>query len=163
MLRLLGFLVVLIALVVGAGYFLGWFGFSTQRNTPNNEKLTVSLEVDSEKIKEDAETARQKAKAIGDSVQDSIAQVGAETAKGTIVSIHEAENRFVVRTMDKKELTLQMEPSAKARLNNQEVGLKDFRAGDPVTVVYKVKDGKNLARSVTVERAREEAASQPRG
>jgi hypothetical protein len=56
-------------------------------------------------------------------------------------------------TADNKQLAIQMDSSSQVQLREAERHPKDLRAGDRVTVVYKVNDGKNIAQSVTIERA----------
>jgi hypothetical protein len=52
-------LVLVVACVVCLGFYLGWFGASTARDTPG--KTGVNVTIDQDKIKSDAERARQKA------------------------------------------------------------------------------------------------------
>jgi hypothetical protein len=53
--RFLGFLVVVLAVVLVAGYYLKWFQFSTANQ---GEKANISLEVDKQKLKEDVGKAQ---------------------------------------------------------------------------------------------------------
>jgi hypothetical protein len=50
MLRFLGVLVVLVALVAGIGYYQGWWSFST---TDTKGNLHIDVNVDKEKIEKD--------------------------------------------------------------------------------------------------------------
>jgi hypothetical protein len=52
-------LVLVAACVIGLGFYLGWFGVSTVADTPG--KTGVNVTIDQDKIKSDAERARQKA------------------------------------------------------------------------------------------------------
>lgn len=148
-------LVVLLALGFGVGLYLDWFHLSVKRPAAEGDKkLTVSLEVNTEKVKDAAEAAKQKGKEIGAAIKEKIDTVaGTETAKGTVVKVEEAEHRLTVMTSENKELTVLVEESSKVRLKDAPMQLKDLQEGDEVTVIYTVKDGKNIARAVTADRA----------
>ena len=61
--RLFMFLVLLLVVAAGVGYWRGWITFST---TPKDDnKVSVSVEVDKDKIKSDAEAARKKVQGVG--------------------------------------------------------------------------------------------------
>jgi translation initiation factor IF-1 len=129
-------LVILVAIGFGLGLYLGWFSFSTRRDTENN-MYVCSLEVHKGKISGDTEAAKDKAKQLGVPVDT------AKKTKGTLVKAEE-NDRFTVQTEDHKEMVFQVPPSSKARV-------KDLRPGDNVTVAYKVEDDKNIAQTITVE------------
>jgi hypothetical protein len=146
-------LVVLLALAIGLGFYLGWFNVSLQRNAPDDKKVTLGVEVDKEKIKQDTQAVEKQAKGIGKTVTEKVQGLTkGETVKGTVVKVEAAEQRFTMMTGDRKELTITMGPASKIRLKEAELHLTDLKAGDVVSVVYKVTDGKNVAESVTVER-----------
>jgi hypothetical protein len=63
--KLLLVLLLLVAGVVGLGFYRDWFTFSTSSD-PETGKAGVHLGVDPDKMKSDAETARKK---ISDAVQ----------------------------------------------------------------------------------------------
>ncbi len=60
--RLLGVLVLLVAVAVGVGYYQGWFTFS-RGGTDGKPNATIT--VDHEKIKSDAEKAKKKVQGFG--------------------------------------------------------------------------------------------------
>ena len=60
--KLLLVLVLVAACVIGLGFYLGWFGISTSTDTPG--KTGVNVTIDQDKIKSDAERARQEAGAV---------------------------------------------------------------------------------------------------
>jgi hypothetical protein len=62
--RLLVTLLLLAAVVVGVGIYLDWFRFSTG-GTGDSGKTTVDLTIDKDKMKADAEAAKEKAKSVG--------------------------------------------------------------------------------------------------
>jgi hypothetical protein len=147
-------LIVLIVVFVGLGFYLNWFEFSAGRNTQDDKKVTLKLDVDTAKIKEDTATAKDKAKEMGDKLKSNVdTSLATETAKGSIVRVEEADRRITLMSDTNKELTIQMESSSKVRVKDADVQLKDLKVGDRVTVVYKSKEGRNIAQTVTVERA----------
>jgi hypothetical protein len=147
-------IIVLIALFVAVavfGFYLNWFNVSTRHDAEDDNKVTVGLEIDKDRIKQDTEAARRKAQDLADKTKN--ARTGAETAKGTIVRVEEQDQRLTVMTTENKELTIQMDSSSKVRIKAREAPLTELREGDRVTVVFEVKNGHNIARSVTVESA----------
>ncbi len=59
--RLLAVLIVLVLLVIGVGFYRGWFTLSKSDADPGDKKVNVNLTVDGDKIQEDAETVKKKA------------------------------------------------------------------------------------------------------
>jgi hypothetical protein len=55
-------LALLVACGIGLDFYLGWFGIAIAKDTPG--KTGVNVTIDQEKIKSDAERARQKAKEV---------------------------------------------------------------------------------------------------
>ena len=69
MTRFLGTLVLLAAIIIGLGWYLGWFHFST---TSDDQKTHINLTVDQDKIRKDEETAKQKLRGIEHKVKESV-------------------------------------------------------------------------------------------
>ena len=69
--KILGSLVVLLLIVVVVGVFRGWFGVPSGGYSPDDKRATFSVDVDKEKIKEDAEAVKDKAGKITDKIKDS--------------------------------------------------------------------------------------------
>ena len=67
--RLCTILVVLATLVVGIGFYRGWFVIST-RGSSSSQKVDVNLTVDQEKMKEDGQKLKDKTKEITGQTQD---------------------------------------------------------------------------------------------
>jgi hypothetical protein len=139
-------LIVLIAIGVGVGFYLGWFVVSMDRNVDGNGKITVSLDINPAKITGTTQVVAQKAEQIKEKIE---VHGNAETVKGTIAKVEPAAKRLVVTSGD-KEVTIVVEPTSKVRLNDADIKLDDLRVGDHINAVYDVKDGQNIARSVTV-------------
>jgi hypothetical protein len=144
-------LIVLIAIVVGVGFYLGWFVGSIDRNADGDGKITVSLDINPAKIWGTTQKVAQKAEQVGHDVKDKIGGHGnAETVKGTIAKVEPAAKRVVVTTSGDKEVSIVVEAASKVRRNDTEIKLDDLRVGDHINADYDVKDGQNIARSVTV-------------
>jgi hypothetical protein len=62
--RGLALLVLLVAVVIGLGVYLDWFKFSTGKSEDGG-KMTVDLTIDKDKMKADADAAKEKAGTIG--------------------------------------------------------------------------------------------------
>lgn len=58
--RLSSFLIVLVILVIVIGFYRGWFTLSGGRES-NGNRIDVNLAVDPDKVKQDAETVKEKA------------------------------------------------------------------------------------------------------
>jgi hypothetical protein len=59
MAKLLLVLLLLVAVVIGLGFYLEWFSFSTSHD-PESGRTGVKLDVDTNKIKTDADKVKQK-------------------------------------------------------------------------------------------------------
>jgi hypothetical protein len=150
--KLIGTAVILAALFLGLGFYLDWFNLSSQQKDSDHKKTTITLEVDKEKMHEDTEAARQKAGDFGDKVKTKIDSLGGtETVKGSVIKVNEGDHLFTLMTASNKELTFEIDASSQVRLNDREASMNDLKAGHHVTVTYKVKDGKNMARSIAIE------------
>ena len=68
--RLIAVLIVLVLLVVGVGFYRGWFTVSKSDADVGN-KVNVNLTVDGDKIQEDAEAVKKKAAELTENVTGS--------------------------------------------------------------------------------------------
>ena len=59
--KFIGTVVIVVVIVAAIGIYRGWFGVTTQKGTG---ETNIELKIDKEKIKQDAEAAREKAKEI---------------------------------------------------------------------------------------------------
>jgi hypothetical protein len=73
--RFLIVLLLLVAGIVGLGYYLGWFRLSTDRT---DQKTNITITVDQEKIREDEAKAKEKVQEAGQKVK---ARIGAGSEK----------------------------------------------------------------------------------
>lgn len=119
-----GFLIaiaVLVAAVIGLGFYLNWF----------------TVTVDRDKIGADVKT-----------VQKTFTGSSAEKT-GTIKAVEVAENRFTLATAGDPEMTVLMTDGSKVWKDKEAATLADLKTGDEVTVKFRDKDGKHEATSVT--------------
>lgn len=152
--KLLLLVVVLIIATVGFGFYRGWFKF-TAKEDPKDQKVDVGVKVDVAKVKADVGKASEKAEALGEKAKEKIEGISKDTtAKGEVDSIDDKDSSFTLTTADSKKLTLHVDADSKIQLNKEAIALTKLRKGDRVSATYHVKDGKNLARDVTVERGK---------
>ena len=59
--RLFAVLIVLALLVVGFGFYRGWFALSSRSPDAGSNKVNINLTVDRDKMQEDAETVKNRA------------------------------------------------------------------------------------------------------
>ena len=65
--RLLTILFVLALVIVGVGFYQGWFTLSSPEPDQGNQ-ININLEIDKDKMKEDADSLKNKAKDLTDNV-----------------------------------------------------------------------------------------------
>jgi hypothetical protein len=75
--RFLVVLLLLVICVVGLGFYLGWFGFSTDRT---GEKSNITITIDEDKIRKDKDTVIEKAQEAGQSIKEKTG-VGSDKGK----------------------------------------------------------------------------------
>ncbi len=79
--KFLGTLVILACIIAGVGLFRGWFGVST---VDQPGETNVELRIDKAKIKQDAETAAEKARELtSDRSETSVDPTGDSPAPGS--------------------------------------------------------------------------------
>ncbi|HEY1378621.1 MAG TPA: hypothetical protein VGF55_17610 [Gemmataceae bacterium] len=71
MVRVLGVLLLLAAGVAALGYYMDWFHVSTG-GTKGAVPMTVGVTIDQDKIKADAEAAKEKARSLGSKAQQAV-------------------------------------------------------------------------------------------
>ena len=71
-------LIVLVLIVVGVGFYQGWFALSSGRQAESH-KVDVNLTVDPDKMKEDAEKVKDKTKELTGKATDRAKDLGNET------------------------------------------------------------------------------------
>ena len=136
---------VLLIIAVGLGFYLHWFGVS----------------VDKEKMNEDLTVAKADIKGVEKGIENKVHSAkdgsattasGGQTATGKVSKVELADDRFQMTTTDNKDVTIYLDASSKVRLKGAESKLEALEREDEVKVAYDIKDGKNLATSVTANR-----------
>jgi hypothetical protein len=76
----------------------------------------------------------------------------ATVVRGHIVRLH-GPDRFVVRTPDRREVILHVNPQTRFLHNNRVARFEDLRVGAPIAADFDVVEDRHLARSVTINPA----------
>ena len=148
--RLLGSLVVLIAIVVVIGIWRGWFDFRSNSREGDGNR-TYSVDVNRTQIAKDTAVVGQSARQVGERIKENVENVaGQHSANGIIIRVERKDKLLQIRTSENKELTIAIEPSTKIVENEESVQLDGLRDGERVWITYSVQDGKNVAQSITV-------------
>jgi ribosomal protein S8 len=148
------FLVVLLlaaAALVGLGFYLGWFNFSTHSQ---GEAVDLSLKVNKDKIQQDTETATEKAKELGkkaigqgQKVQD---PANRKTVKGQLADVNNNTGMIMVSAKDGP-LSIRVTDKTVIEREGKRISLNDVTVGEVVTVAYTTQENEQVAESVTVE------------
>jgi Cu/Ag efflux protein CusF len=142
-------LILLLGAVVGFGVYRGWFAFTTGRDAAEQKKVTLQVQVNTDKIKEDAAAANKKVHDLGGTL------TAGKTAHGTVAKVDADHFAMMLEEENEaNEMAFHMEPASKVRRNERDVTLRDLQEGDRVTVTYQEKEGKNVVRTVTAERSK---------
>lgn len=62
--RIFGVPILLLVLVIGIGFYRGWFSMSSQTENPVNNNAEIRVAVDRDKIEADAEALKEKAQEL---------------------------------------------------------------------------------------------------
>jgi hypothetical protein len=82
--QLSAFLVVLAVLVVGVGFYRGWFALSSPAPEPGSSEMNINLATDPGKMKQDVQTAKDKASELTGGVTDDVKVDGQENDNATV-------------------------------------------------------------------------------
>ena len=63
---------VLVILVIGAGFYRGWFALSRPASDAGSSTVNINLATDTDKMKQDAETVKDKATELTGGVTDDV-------------------------------------------------------------------------------------------
>ena len=69
-------LLVLVLCVVGFGFYSGWFALSSSSPDAESNKVDINLTVDPDKVKEDAETVKEKATELTGQAKEEANELG---------------------------------------------------------------------------------------
>ena len=142
MIKLIGYLVVLAAIVFGVGWALNWWDVSN-----DGDGISVSV---TQEGKEAMEKAKDKVGDLGRKVGDAVSNLGKDSAEGTVFTV---AGGMLTLQAESGPLVLKMAPDAKILLNDEPVSIGDLRTGDKAKVAYDKDDsGVNVAVRVTATR-----------
>ncbi len=136
------FLAVLVVVFFVVALYLGWFRFHTHRQSPDDGKLTIGVEVDTQRFWSDTEAARDRVRNAGQTVPAVAPKT--ETTRGMLKSLDEERSEFGLVDAVDRSWTFYLTKMTRVYLNDREVGLSDLRPGDLATVTYEPRDGNNL-------------------
>jgi len=74
--KLFGILFLLLICVAGIGFYRGWFSVSTHSDESESHKIDVNLSVDTDKVKADAATVKEKASELTGDAKDEASKLG---------------------------------------------------------------------------------------
>jgi hypothetical protein len=80
--RLIPVVVVLALVVVGLGFYRGWFTLSSSDSDKANHKVNVNLTMDGDKFQEDARTVKNKATELTGKATEQIQGTGGQAKDG---------------------------------------------------------------------------------
>jgi translation initiation factor IF-1 len=146
-------LVVLFLIVAGVGWYRGWFTMGL-RNDSSDDKVDVNVSIDRAKIRSDTQAAQERTRELGERVTRQAREVvkspEEETARGNVIDVLPEMRQVRVRLEDGVQ-TFEVPENSTVRLQAKSGMLEQLKPGDRVTVIYQMKDGKRVARSLTVE------------
>ncbi|MCP3919755.1 MAG: hypothetical protein GY711_29830 [bacterium] len=143
MFKVIGALVVLAAVVLGIGYFTGWFTFTS---TTEAGSTKIGLEVHGDEIKKDAKQLGEKAKGLVERIK------GDALVTGTIRSI---DGRSLdVETEDGKTVNVTLKSDAAIVIDGDASALGEIQVGDGAVVQLEKEGDMKSARKVVVVRGR---------
>ena len=70
--KLSAVLIVLAILVVGVGFYRGWFALTRPASDPGSNKVNINLATDPDKMKQDAQAVKDKATELTGGVTDDV-------------------------------------------------------------------------------------------
>jgi len=133
MLRFLGALVLLLALVAGVAYWAGWVTFGINKK---DGRTDVQVNVNSDKFKEDFASFKER-----------FSSKGSLQTRGKLASVT-GEQAVIQGTGG--ETVVRLTPATKVRLGAQDGTLADLRPGADVMVDYVERDQRNEATAIQV-------------
>ena len=84
--RLFAVLIVLVLVVVGFGFFRGWFALTSRSPDVGGNKVNINLTVDGDKMQEDAQAVQDKTAELSGNVSEEVNGPG-DLATGKVKSI----------------------------------------------------------------------------
>ncbi|MGE3805785.1 MAG: hypothetical protein AB7K24_14010 [Gemmataceae bacterium] len=148
--RFLAILLVVVALVAGLGFYLGWFDVSRQSG---NDRTDITLQINKDKVKEDTNKAVESAKETGRKIKEGAQQlVSGKSVTGTVASVDAVAGTMSVDTGAAEPVKFTMMPETKVKTDTEAKSMDDLSPEQKVTVAYhEDKNGARIADTITIE------------
>jgi cell division protein FtsX len=156
---------VVLVIVIGFGFYEGWFSVEAEHNqSANSDEVNIRLKANKEKIRDDVQTAKKETQeAIGDSKEqlkkltgDSGQATGenpqTKTLEGTVDEVLADQQAVKITTDDGQSQVLQIDDQTKIQFSGSVAELKGLQPGDHVKITYVPQADKMIAREVDVTR-----------
>ena len=142
-------LFVLAIVVAVAGYFLGWYSFSTASDESGDDsKVGMTVTVNKDEVKRDADKLKDKLVGLKDAA-GLAAKI--QTVEGKIASIDMAKGELVVQPSNSdKPTTVTVDDETEFKLGNGKSSLSKLSKGDGIVVTYVKKDGIRRAKKISL-------------
>lgn len=145
----LSVLVVLLVIVVGVGFWQGWFSLSSG---DVDGRTDVTLSVDEEKIERDTGAAldatRREAREVGEKIK---AASDITSVEGVVESVDAQERSVTVRTEDDGVQTFRVVDDTELSRDDEPTQLSGISAGDQVIVVFREGEQRRVDSITVVE------------
>ncbi len=151
MLKTLGLLTLVAAVVVIVGFVFGWFSFSKESQGAGSTKATgITFNVNEGRIKDDAEKVKQK---TGDLVSDGKEAITAGTrVEGLLTRVEPGLRRLTLLQDEAGVVTVTVKDGARIEVNGTSAAVMDLRLSDRIVARCEIGDNGNLADTVIATR-----------
>jgi hypothetical protein len=133
--RFLFVLVLIVAGIVGLGFYQGWFHIGSDKA---DGKSNVTLSVDTDKFQEDRKTAVAEVKDLGHQIKDRVAGPSAKTMDGTVVSVK--ADKLTMANMEGKEHSHALAANVTVTCDGKTCTALDLKAGMRIRVTTDAAD-----------------------
>jgi len=127
--RLLFVLVLLVAGVVGLGFYQRWFSIGSDSA---DGKGNITLTVDKDKFQEDRKTAQEKAQDVGHKIKDKVVGPSEKTMDGTVVSV--SGDKLTMANKEGKEHSHALAANVNVTCDGKTCAVADLKAGMRIRV-----------------------------
>ncbi len=136
MLRLLGALVVVAAIVIGVAIYFNWIDVSV---APHDGKTDINVGINRDRFREDVTH-----------FQEKLQNVKPRDVKGKVAAVA-ADKKMVSVQHDGGTMDLHVTDATQIHVGERPAQIADLQAGMRVTATYAVEGGQNTARTIRVE------------
>lgn len=127
--RLIGAVVVVLAIGACLAFYLGWFHVGADNA---DGKSNVTLSVDKEKVKEDSKAAVEKVEELGHQLKDKVSGASDKTMDGTVVSI--INDKLTMANQSGKEHSHSLTASTKVTVDGKASTVAELKKGEKIRV-----------------------------